>query len=465
MSEHTKSNSDLDRFGAAKSASELSDAVTRLIKTKEIHAVLGETEFRQGVTRLQEVATSEPSDRSRLEAIAALQRLRAVLKKNSTDATTALSAVLNKEPPSIQGLENSKGRYYVASALDLASGEWIIQYVAREFALENSSDKATKALAGVLLRKTGTMEAALAALIDRRNSVGKTLEQSGDGLARQLRRMLNALRETTKSNESELGSDIAKRLRRFVNTFVDGVGHPDDSKAVREFIDAIMSFIDQLIRVRLSLVVDSELYMVLVPCRRWITNQQWATVIGKSRCAKALSRTLYEGLRISSRQGITDQGLLDSLEIVLGSKDKALATTRRLADEDPGLPEHVQDWLRSGRVIERGPGSVYATENELLKSDEYVATSYLEMVELERKRSDDIPLQGLLVAIRRLAGARNLSAFGEAGAHVDFSPSQHVVASGAASSGRVRVVRPGVVRSDASGNKQVVIKAIVEPIR
>jgi hypothetical protein len=465
MSDHANTVSFIERFTTSQSASDLADAVTGLIKTKEIHALVGGPEYRRGISRLQELASSGQDIRARLEAIGTLQRLRAVLKKKAIDVTAALGAVLSKEPPSIQGLENAKRRYYVASALDVASGDWVIHYVARELFFETSSDKSAGALAEVLLHKAGTVEAGLSALTEQRIALVKKSERSGEVVAAQIKRMLNAFRDTTKSKEVEVGAEIGKSLRRFVITFLDGAGHPDDSKAVREFIDAVTSFVDQLIRIRLSLVVDSELYTVLVPCRRWITSQQWSVTVGKSRCAKALSRTLYEGLRISSRQGITDQGLLDSLEIVLGSKDKSLAVSRRLADEDPGLPGHIQDWLRSGRMIERGRDSVYATENELLRSDEYVATSFLEMLELEQQRSSDVPLQGLLVAVRRLAGVRNLSAFGEVGAQVDFSPSQHVMASGAANSGRVLVVRPGVVRTDASGNKQVVIKSIVEPIR
>jgi hypothetical protein len=73
-------------------------------------------------------------------------------------------------------------------------------------------------------------------------------------------------------------------------------------------------------------------------------------------------------------------------------------------------------------------------------------------------------LTAITIAIRNLADARGLALFGEVGRDTDYSPNQHEVISGVSDSRRVKVVRHGVERKDEVGNRQPLVKALVEPL-
>jgi hypothetical protein len=455
----------LDRFATGTSARELSDAATGLIQTKKIHTARESAEFQEGLSHLREFAIGTVDGLSRLHAVATLQRLRAVLKKRAASVEMILKEALIAELPSAQLLDDAKVRVQLGSALSMSVGDWVLDYSARELILEGLSDKAAMAFASVLLKRSKSVELALISLGAHTNDIPNGSGKLADAAARRLRRVLIALRTALKLEAPEVGETTPKQLRAFLRIPLERSSFPEDRKSVKEFVDALASFIDDLIRLRLSLVVDSELYLVLTLCRRWCPASIWENSVTRSAKLKALARTLSDGIRISSRQGVTDQGLFDALELVLGSKEKALLLTRRLVDEAVGLPDNVQRWLRSGRVSGGGADSVFATQNELLQSDQYVATALLEALNLEAKANLSDPLHGLLTAVRSLASARNLAIFQTEGEVVPYSPHQHVVVSGLADSNKVRVVRPGIERTDAAGNRQVVVKAMVEPVK
>ncbi len=455
----------LRRFSEAANVRELSEAATGLIRTKEVHAVQASDRFYAGLARLRSLALSDEDRRSRMEAIAILQRIRAVLKKRAAPIEAILREALATEPPSVQLLDDAEARYYVASALGLASGDWVLGYAARELCLESLSDNTARALASALLRAAGNVEKGLVALQAHASRITGNATKTADVAARRLKRILSALRQVVRSESLNAGQAVARQLRAFLLVPIEGGDKPEDPKAVREFIEAVGGLIDDLIRCQLSLVVDSELYLVLTVCRRWCPTHMWGTIVSRSAVLKALSRTLSEGIRVSSKQGVTDQGLFDALELVLGSKEKALQITRRLADESPGSPEGVQRWLREGRITGERADSVYATQHELLQSDQYVATALLESVQLQGQHSGSDPYRGLVVAVRSLAAARNLSTFGTEGEVVFYSPHLHAVVSGIADTSKVRIVRPGVERTDLVGSRQVVVKAVVESVK
>jgi hypothetical protein len=272
------------------------------------------------------------------------------------------------------------------------------------------------------------------------------------------------LRNALRTQHFDPGAGIAKGLRAYLVASLERHGAPEDLKAVKELVDATAGTIDDVIRSRLSLVVDSELYLVLAFVRRW-AGPLWSDSLPKSAAIKALGVNLLEGIRISARQGITDQGLLEAAELIFGNRDKALAATSKLADEDVGLPENIQSWLRRGRVV-TDSGSNFAAQNELLQADQYVAAALL--AALDAKKSTPAPIEAVSEALRavfELVSARHLQPFGEVGMVVDYSRGSHTVVSGVIDAAKVRIVRPGVERLGAGGVRTVVIKAIVETVR
>jgi len=285
-----------------------------------------------------------------------------------------------------------------------------------------------------------------------------------DSAARRLRRALGALRSALRTQHFDPGAGVAKLLRAYLVATLERHGAPEDSKAVKELVDVTAGTIDDVIRNRLSLVVDSQLYLVLGFLRRW-AGPLWSGSVVKSAAAKALGGNLLEGIRISARQGVTDQGLLEAAELVFGSRDKALAATSKLADEDVGLPENVQTWLRRGRVV-TDSGSNLAAQSDLLQADQYVAAALLSTLEARKDTPESIEIiNEVLRAVSELASARHLQAFGEVGSIVDYSRGSHTVLSGVVDATKVRIVRPGVERIGVGTIRTVVVKAIVETIK
>lgn len=462
----TNYSSFLSSFAEGTSVRDLVTAATGLIKVKKVHAVRDTDLFASGLARLREFGLQKGDARTRVEAVAALQRLRAVLKKKSGQADKALVDCLETELPSAQLLEDADGRFYLASALPLAKGEWVANYAARELLRETASDIAAAALAKSLLHRAGTIDAALRILLEQRRATASQEQLDGNDAARRLRRVFTALRNALRSERCDSGVGLAKDLRRLLLAFLEQTQAASDQKPVKEGLDALAHFVDDLIRNRLSLVVDSELYLVFAPYRRWAGSLVWNAVAGKIAGVKVLVQTLLEGIRISARQGITDQGLFDALELLTGSRDNALQKTRRAADETEGLSEAAQSWLRTGKVPQAGASSVLADQSALLQSDQYVALALLDALDAEVSESSLPPkLRALVVSIRNLADSRNLAVFGTAGEVVPYSPSRHDVVSGAPDAGKVSIIRPGVERTDASGNRHVVTKAFVKAVR
>src|SRR4051812_1559296 len=122
MSTRPEPSANLARFAKSTSARELSDALTALIKTKEIHAVRDSDEFLAGLGRLSKFAAARADAVSCLVAVATLQRARAVLKRQASRVADMLKEVLQAGLPSLQLLNDAEERYYAASALELASG-------------------------------------------------------------------------------------------------------------------------------------------------------------------------------------------------------------------------------------------------------------------------------------------------------------------------------------------------------
>ena len=460
----TEPSPNLKRFAQSSSARELSDALTALIKTKEIHAVRESDEFLAGLERLRQLAAARADAGSCLLAVATLQRARAVLKRQAGRVAEMLKGVLEGELPSLQLLNDAEERYYAASALELASGAWVAAFAARELNLESSSDNTAKALAIILLKLQRNVAEALEVMLAHSGTLPRDVAKPADSAARRSRRVLGALRNALRAQHFDPGTGVAKGLRAYLVAMLERHGAPEDPKAVRELVDATAGTIDDVIRNRLSLVVNSELYLVLGFVRRW-AGPLWSGSLPKSAAIKALAANLLEGIRISARQGVTDQGLLEATELIFGSRDKALAATSKLADEDVGLPENVQSWLRRGRAV-TDSGSNLATQSELLEADQYVAAALL--AALDAKKSTPAPIEAVseaLKAVFELASARHLRQFGEVGSFVDYSRGSHTVISGVVDAGKVRIVRPGVERVNVGGIRTVVIKAIVETAR
>ena len=465
---------DLRAFAQADSVDMQAAAATNLIKSKAIFAVLNSDEYRAGVDRLALAGEAGSRPSVRVKAIATLGRIRAVLKKKSGIVESAIQRSVETPLATAQLLENGDDRFYLASALSLARGDWVLAYATREAVKEQAAEKArlvlVKAIARTAGSVAGTCEAMAVAINELRSEIGK----SGDVVGKRMKRIVGAIREVVRLSDIELGDQLIEKLRLLIGSAFNRESLPADLKVSRGLAEEFAGFINDLVRTHLSLAIESGIYGSLSVCRRWFPLDTWSAFTGRSGTMKALSQTVAEAIRLSARQGITDQELGDALEMILGNRDKALQITRSIADANPGLPQHVQSWLRQGRVVVTDASNT-AERSTQLRADEYIATAMLEAADLETHlRIQPGPssieklsasYQAVLIAIRNLSAARHLALVGTPGEIVEYSPNEHIVVSGSPSTRKVRIVRRGVERVDAAGNRYVLMKAIVEPVK
>ena len=477
------SQQSLEKFSTTLDVEEISIIATELIKTKQVFAAVSSPLFHAGIVRLGDWGGASQNPQIRLKAIATLERLRAVLKKKGAFIEPLLQNALAKSLPSLQLLASGEDRYYVANALFLSDSEWLLSFASEQMIYEGAAEKARISLAKTVIRKAKGLDNALLSLATAAKSIQIDEFKTGDANCKRYKRVFAALRSAIQSTSVDVGADISTSLRTLLRNAFEKSGPPEDLKIARDFASEFSQFLDRLVQIRLSLVVESDLYGALNSCRRWFPLSSWSSSVPKMSSIKALAGTISEGIRLSAKQGVTDQKLFDALELTTGSKEKALLVTRAIADGNPGLPEAVQQWLRQGRVGPVGQSSQYGEQSAQLRADEYVATALIEASELERileigkstnESKDDArykveplwpTIRATLVAIKNLAGARGMTLLGISGERCEFSPYQHAIVSGVVDTRYVRIVRPGVERTSANGDRQLVVKAIVEPLQ
>lgn len=472
----------LNRFAESLGVDDQADAIRHLNKTKAIFTAFGSDPFRQGLARLQVSAETSKDPRSQLKAIATLELIRAVLKKNGHSLESILRNAMTDRLPSLQLLETGDERIYMANALAYANGDWLVDYAAREMVDESAAEKARMAVAKALFREAGAIDRGFLALASAISNMPIDAGKGGDGVGKRFKRILVAARGALQVAKVPLGFETANALKLLLRKTFERSGPPMDLTVARDITAELARLLDDLVRSHLSILVDSEIYGVLNACRRWFPLSSWSTSATRASSLKDLASTIMEGVTLSAKQGVTDQKLFDALELAIGSRDKALQITRALAENSPGLPDDVQSWLRHGRVAPDVPSSTFAAQSALLRADEYVATALIEVTQLDRLLSASFGTEGnaemrrvpneiqkgmsaISIAVRNLADARGLTLFGEAGREAEFSPQQHVVISGIRESRKVRVVREGVERTDAAGNHQLLVKVIVEALK
>ena len=460
----------LERFASANAIGDLAAAVAELIKTKDIYFAFKTDKFREGFEKLDRFSRDLSDSATRLLALALLERIRVVLKKDGKEAEEILRRELTKPIPSIQVLSDGEDRYYVASALQIATGTWLSSFVATEIALEPVAEKSRTVLATLLLRNQGTLEKSCSLLSSTFIQALGSSKNDTSFVGRRLRRCLSALRNAIRNVDFEPGPEVARELRVYFRAGFEKSSAVPEPKVARELTDELATFIEELTKIRFSLALDGNLYKILEVSKRWFSGSDWNAYVSRSRNVKALISTITEGIRLSAKQGIPNQNLLDGLDLCAGGREKALKTTRAIADANPGLSTHIQGWLRHGRVDRVDASARIDMESGAIWADQQLATVLLDINGLDSKQASlpsDISssLKAVSISIRNLAKSRNLELLGSIGEIVEYSPYQHTTGAGPIDTRKVRVLHPGVERKDANGNRNVLVKAIVESVR
>ncbi len=329
-------------------------SLKELMKGGAIHSVLDDPRFTKGIGDAVRESRSVVDPKQNLLALTVLARIASRVKAKRDELGREMAAVLQAPPPELSKLGEAEDREYAAQALNWASGDWVIPYLARSIVEEEAGEKARSVLIRTLLEKAANLASAFDALREPLAEWTPKTEAPGDSAAKRLKRILAAIRPELLVAEVPTGDDVGAVIESVVSSAFRGVGPPTSSEVSAEITAEIALFLHDLVRTRFSLAAEASTYRALRVPSRWFLEGRWPE--GPRKALSILSRDIEEAMALLAKQGVADDDLLNSLTLVQGSRESALRITSRMANRMTGLTKEIVEWLQRGR--EASPSNV-----------------------------------------------------------------------------------------------------------
>lgn len=458
-------------------------ALTALITAKLLPKLADDAAVKAGRAHLLDQVVNAELPMHRLLAIAESIRLGQVVKRWAADIARLLRPAFVEKLPPMQLLSEADDRLNLARACSLMSANWLHDYLANSIAEEETGEKARGEMISALLARAGNLAEALRLLANAFERLRPGTESPGDTVARRLTRTLSALRETMMESELEAGDDLGKVLYALVAAPLGAVGRPQEEKVQVDLSKEALLTVHDLVRTRISVVSDPEMYRVVEYCRKLCGGGSWPVDLKKP--LERLTTDVTEALLLLGRRGQCDQALLGQLDILCNHPERARAVARELAAKHPELSEDVRDWLEHGRVRVMRQASDAAIEVVASNADESIGLA-LQAARQARALRDSLrePLasnleiydpvlasatqelldrvQVLAVQVEQAAILRGLALYGTPGDEVEMSVKFFNVV-GNTPRQQMTVRQPAVVRKRADGSiGAVVTKGLVD---
>jgi len=458
-------------------------ALTALITAKLLPKLANDDAVKAGRAHLLDQVFKAENQMNRLLAIAESIRLGQVVKRWAPEIAKSLRPAFVERLPSMQLLIEADDRLNLARACALMSADWLRDYLATSIAEEETGEKARSAMISALLTGTGSLAEALRLLTYAFERMRPSTESPGDTIARRLTRTLSALRETLLESELETGEDLGKVLFELVTAPLKAIGRPQQEKVQVDLAKEALLTVHDIVRTRVSVVSDPEMYQVVAYCRKLCGGGSWPDDLKKS--LERLTTDVTEALLLLGRRGQSDQALLGQLDILCNHPERARVLARELAAKHPELPEDVRDWLEHGRVRVVRQASDAAVEVAASNADESIGlalqaarqaralrdslreplTSNLEIYDPVLASATQQLLDGvqvLAVQVEQAAILRGLELYGTTGEEIEMSTKFFNVV-GSAPRQQMTVRQPAVVRKRKDGSiGAVVTKGLVD---
>lgn len=459
------------------------DALTALIGAKVIPKQADDPRALQGRDMLIAQATGAPDPAAQLLAIAESIRLGQVVKRWAADIRRLLEPAFARELPAMSLLSEADDRLNLARACAQMSAAWLTDYLARSIAEEETGEKARGELLAALLARVTTLADAARRLAAAFRQLRPETESPGDTVARRLTRTLAALRSALMESELEAGEGLGKALHEMVALPISAVGRPQEDKVQIELSREALLTVHDILRTRISVIADPDMYRVVVYCRKFFGGGAWPT--GLKKPLDRLTADVTEALLLLGRQGQCDQALLGQLDTLCNFPERARVVARKLAAAHPELPEQVRDWLEHGRIRVLQQASEVAAETAAGNADESVGL-VLQVARQASELADSLrkPLLSSLelyepnlapaaselldrvkvlgVQAEQAAGLRRLDLYGTSGEEIEMSTKYFDLVGGAPRQ-KMIVRQPAVVRRRPDGSiGDVVTKGLVE---
>jgi len=469
---------------AATPPAERRAALTAMITAKVLPKQADDPAVAAGRSHLlAQVFALDAAPEHRLLSIAECIRLGQVVKRWAPEIAEQLRPAFADELPSMQLLNEADDRLNLARACALMSAAWLPAYLARAIAEEETGEKARGEVVAALLARSPDLATALRQLASAFQALRPNTEEPGETVARRLARTLVALRSALLEVELEAGDEPGKALYEMLALPLSALGKPQTDKVQLDLVREALLTVHDIVRTRISVVADPQMYSVVAYCRRLLGSTSWPKDLTSP--LERLITDVSEALILLGRQGQCDQTLLGQLDVLCSHPERARALARDLAKKHPELPEDVRDWLERGRIRAVRPASESAIEAAASNADESIGLA-LQAARRARAMRDNLhePLlanleiyepamalaardlldriQTLAVQVEQAASLRALDLYGVPGEEIEMSPKFFTVLGGAPRQ-RMLVKQPAIVRKRPDGGVgDVVAKGIVE---
>ena len=469
---------------AATPAAERRAALTALITAKVLPKQADDPAVAEGRAHLLAlVFAQDAAPEHRLLAIAECIRLGQVVKRWAPEIARQLRPTFAQELPAMQLLTDADDRLNLARACALMSAAWLPAYLAKAIAEEETGEKARTEMMAALLARSPDLATALRELANAFQALRPSTEDPGETAAKRLARTLAALRNTLLEVELDAGDEPGKALYEMLALPLSDLGKPQTEKVQIDLVREALLTVHDIVRTRISVVADPQMYSVVGYCRRLIGSTSWPQELNSP--LERLITDVSEALILLGRQGQCDQALLGQLDVLCSYPERARALARDLAAKHPELPEDVRDWLERGRRRVARQASESAIEAAASNADESIGLA-LQAARRARAVRDNLhePLlanleiyeptmapaarelmdrvQALAVQVEQAASLRALDLYGVPGEEIEMSPKFFTVVGGTPRQ-RMLVKQPAIVRKRPDGSVgDVVAKGIVE---
>lgn len=473
----------LTRFVCGPTVTDRAAAVTDLLTDKVLQKLAKSDEFSAGVSALVTIMRDRVGD-DRLAVLAQLSRISQSAKTIAADIRNQVSPLLTDPLPSVQSLKEADDRGYVAKACRWTTAPWVLDYTIEGMVTEDTGETVRAEFAEIVFARATSLAEIFYKARTVATSIDFGTESPADSMAGRLTRIVAAFRPAIVASLLPPGESPGEKLSELIRLPLSRLGTPAKEDRKINLAREIILCTYDLVRTRFSLATDADTYLPLKAARRlFSTGGNWPEELRQD--LERVANSILEALLLLAKQGLTAQSLVEHLEVVVGHRLRADALLRELADSHPELNESVRAWLRKTKLPHQGASRDAVVASQELRTDPYLAQAVLDANRLAEGisviRAQVIPsltlydptlvptleshavrAEALAGIISELAKQRRLGIFGAIGQELEFAP-KYFDAIGGTAGGRVRVVRPAIVRLREDNQlSEVVMKGLVE---
>jgi hypothetical protein len=478
---------ELVRFDEAATIQERAYILRGLIREKTIHSVKNNDYFNSGITKTFDLINEAAEPEIQLLAISLIERIAFVVKSKRKELHKIIDETINSTIPNLLLLKEPTDRFYVATSLSRRKEEWVVEYAAK-IAVEETADKVRQVAISIIFKNASELQDVFYRLSPPLKELLPATEAPGNSAGKRLKRIIAVIRPELVNFIGPAGNEVGEHLNSMIQFSFRGVGKPEDSKIQEDVADEILGLLFDLLRTQLYVITDEKTYTCLNQIMKWHDKSYWSLFIKKSKNSKLISKVLSDSILLLAKQNITDSELFEQLSNMVGGKEEAQKYTSQIADKNPNLQANVREWLKRGARERKTKILGYFEESNEFSSDSMIALTLLEaqkFADIISDTSDDLVTElkifesqlgenvetilhvskKLSDNINDIAKKRNLSLKYATGEKVEYSQISHELITGHQEGIRwVKIIRPLVERESLSGNKEIIIKAIVERI-